>query len=320
VSSVEGKNPVATTMVRSPLLALPPAQQHAAARRTAGIAHRAALSPTDRAARAALIMTHQPLVRYVVGRLRYLAAANSLLEFEDLLGYGTEGLIAAIDTFDPEHGAQFSTWAVMKIRTAVLDAVRALDPVSRTTRQRSRAIDHATAELAQAGGHWPTRVELAAALDEPVAQLEQTLQELERTAVASLDRQRRDAAGEDDGGLDLHDRLVDDDPKGDPATVADRTALHGLLAAAIAALPERERLLVIGHYQDGRSLRLIGVQLGVSESRMSQLHTRALRRLREHLQQALDDSPPSGSAPQAARWQTPRQLTAVLRQALLPAA
>jgi RNA polymerase sigma factor (sigma-70 family) len=143
---------------------------------------------------------------------------------------------------------------------------------------------------------------------------------LERTAVTSLDRQRRGAGGEAEGNLDLYDRLVDDDPEGDPAAVADRTALHGLLAAAIAALPERERLLVTGHYHEGRSLRLIGLQLGVSESRMSQLHTRALRRLREHLQRALADSPPSGSAPQAARRQTPRRIPAVLRQALLPAA
>jgi RNA polymerase sigma factor FliA len=304
------------TLVQSPLQALSPAQQHASARRPA-TARCAQLAPAERADRAALIARHQPLVHYVVGRMRYLADASALLAFEDLLGYGTEGLIAAIDTFDPEHGAQFSTWAVLKIRNAVFDALRALDPLSRTTRQRSRAIDHATAELAQVGGHWPTRRELAAALGEPVAQLEQTVQELERTAVASLDRARRDAAGEDEGGLDLYDRLADEDLEGDPAAVADRTALHRLLAAAIAALPERERLLVTGHYHEGRSLRLIGLQLGVSESRMSQLHTRALRRLREQLAVVLADDPPPPASParrRAAR-PTPTALSHALQHA-----
>jgi RNA polymerase sigma factor FliA len=306
------------TLVQSPLQALSPAQQHASARRPA-TARCAQLAPAERADRAALIARHQPLVHYVVGRMRYLADASALLAFEDLLGYGTEGLIAAIDTFDPEHGAQFSTWAVLKIRNAVFDALRALDPLSRTTRQRSRAIDHATAELAQVGGHWPTRRELAAALGEPVAQLEETLQEIERTTVASLDRARRDAAGEDEGGLDLYDRLADEDLEGDPAAVADRTALHRLLAAAIAALPERERLLVTGHYHEGRSLRLIGLQLGVSESRMSQLHTRALRRLREQLAVVLADDPPPPPAPPARRRAarpTPTALSHALRHAL----
>jgi RNA polymerase sigma factor FliA len=232
------------TLVRPPLQTLPAAQQHMPAQR-AVTGRRAQLTPAERADRAALIARHQPLVHYVVGRLRYLAEASSLLEFEDLLSYGTEGLIAAIDSFDPEHGAQFSTWAVLKIRTTVLDAVRTLDPASRTTRARGRLIDHASAELAQAGGHWPTRVELAAALGEPLAQLEQTLQEIERTTVASLDRPRLDGEGGDEG--DLYDRLADEDLEGDPAAVADRAALHRLLAAAIAALPERERLLVIGH-------------------------------------------------------------------------
>jgi RNA polymerase sigma factor FliA len=312
------KQPVTDTIVRSPLRTLPLfQQQHAPAQHNTCMAHRAMLSPTAHASRAALIASHQPLVRYAVGKMRRLSDASSLLEFEDLLSYGTEGLIAAIDTFDAARGTQFSTWAVLKIRTAVLDALRVLDPLSRTTRQHSRTIDRTAQELAHATGHWPTRVELAAVLGEPIARLEQTLQEIARTTVTSLDRPRLDGEGGDEG--DLYDLVADDDPEADPAAVADRAALHSLLAAAIAALPERERLLVIGHYQEGRSLRLISVQLGVSESRISQLHTRALRLLREHLQRALDDSPPSGSAPQAARRQTPRQLTVVL-QALRPAA
>jgi RNA polymerase sigma factor FliA len=157
-------------------------------------------------------------------------------------------------------------------------------------------------------------VELAAALGEPIAHLEQTLQEIARTTVASLDRPRLDGEGGDEG--DLYDRLVDEDLEGDPAAVADQKALHGLLAAAIAALPERERLLVIGHYQKGRSLRLIGLQLGVSEARMSQLHTRALRRLREQLAVVLADDPPPAAPPARRLAARPTALTHALHDAL----
>src|SRR5579871_2069431 len=135
----------------------------------------ATLTPEDRDARAAEIARHLPLVRFLVGRLRHLAATNPVLEVEDLLALGTEGLIAAIDTFDPTHGSQFSTWAILKIRAAVIDGLRELDPVARTTRIQHRRIDQATEALTQETGHRPTVPAIAAALGEPVQEIEQTL-------------------------------------------------------------------------------------------------------------------------------------------------
>jgi RNA polymerase sigma factor FliA len=267
-------------------------------------AHVAALSPTNRAARAAQITANQPLVRYVVGRMHHMADASTLLEFDDLLSYGNEGLIAAVDTFDAARGAQFSTWAVMKIRNAVLDGLRTLDPLPRTIRLRSRLIDRTTSELAHVTGHWPTRAELATTLGEPVAQLEQTLQELARATVESLDRERTSGASGEAIGLALHDQVADDDPAHDPAAVANDRALRRLLIDAVGLLPMREALLITRHYGEGCPLQAIAELLSVSSSRVSQLHARALRRLRERLAIALSDEAP-----------TPAKHVAVLRRA-----
>ena len=301
------------TMVPSARQTLPP-QRRTHLPATGGSAVPAAPPFSTLAARDAEITAHQPLVRSVVGKMRRLSDASTLLDFEDLLSYGTEGLIAAVDSFDPTRGAQFSTWAVLKIRSAVLDGVRALDPVSRTMRLRGQAIDRTATDWAHARGHWPTRVELAKALDEPLARLEQTQQQLARSMTTSLDRPQREGEDGSDGGLGLQDMLADDDPAGDPVAALDRQDIRRLLATAVAALPARERLLVQGYYGEDRSLRLIAVQLGVSSSRISQVHARALRLLRAHISAALADEP-SPEAPVRTR-RRPAQPAMPLVQAL----
>jgi RNA polymerase sigma factor for flagellar operon FliA len=250
----------------------------------------AALSPADRRARDAQITAHQPLVHFVVGRMRSMAEASSLLDFEDLLSYGTEGLIAAVDSFEPGHGAKFSTWAVLKIRNAVLDGLRTLDPIARSTRHRGHVIDRTTDDLVITTGRWPTLGELAQALDEPITQLGLTLQELARETVSSLDRERSNG---DDDGQDLHELLADDDPANDPAAVVDQLALYALLHEAIAQLPVREELLIALFYRENYPLERIATRLGVSSSRVSQLHARALCRLRASLATTTTDDTPA---------------------------
>lgn len=262
------------------------------ARRTAGT-----LSPTQQQARAERITENLSLVRYVVGRMRRYADQNPLLAYEDLLAYGAEGLIAAVDTFEPERGLQFSTWAVMKIRTTILDALRALDPLPRSLRLKSRAIDQTAADLAHRTGQWPRRAEIATLLGEPLAQFDRDLQEISRSTLSlSLDRPRQADQEDESHALDLYDLLADADPASDPAATAERRTLYRLLATAVAALPAREQLLITQHYGDGRSLQALSVQMGVCPSRISQLHARALRRLRAHLQAALADTTPVADA------------------------
>ena len=109
-------------------------------------------SPEGLAAREAMISQHLPLVRYVANSMARHAGQSVLLDYDDLLSYGTEGLIAAVDSFDAERGLKFSTWAVMHIRTTIQDALRALDPLPRSLRAKGKEIDRVSATLAHAAG------------------------------------------------------------------------------------------------------------------------------------------------------------------------
>jgi RNA polymerase sigma factor for flagellar operon FliA len=240
-----------------------------------------------------LIEQHLPLVRHVARRLAYLVARHAVVDADDLVSYGIEGLIAAVDSFDPGRGARFSTWAVLHIRTTIIDALRALDPVSQLQRQRRTALEQARLTLAQAQGRFPTEATVAAAVGLTVAQVRRCEQQTSRVSV-SLEAVHPDEAGE--GGCAWQDALADADPAVDPAAVVDRAALRQLLRAAVATLPERERLLITAVYHEGVALRVVAARLGVSEVRVSQLRTRALRRLRDALAITLDRAAPGPPA------------------------
>ncbi len=112
--------------------------------------------------RAAMITTHLPLVRYVAGSMSRHAGASVIVDYDDLVGYGTEGLIEAVDTFNPAYNVRFSTWAVMHIRTTIQDALRSLDPLPRSLRAKSKEIDRVSYDLANRNGYWPKDDEIAA--------------------------------------------------------------------------------------------------------------------------------------------------------------
>jgi RNA polymerase sigma factor for flagellar operon FliA len=252
------------------------------------------LSPQERAAREAMIAKHLPLVRYVANAMARHAGQSVLLDYDDLLSYGTEGLIAAVDTFEEERGLKFSTWAVMHIRTTIQDALRTLDPLPRSLRAKGKEIDRVAAALAHASGRWPDLPEIAAALGQPLDQLRRTLQDLGHTLVSleqADDGHNGASTSGDDNGFSLLNLLADEDPEGDPAERLDRRELSRLLRDAIAALPPREEVLIDAHYRRGQSMREVARLLGISESRVSQLHARAIRLLREYLEHALAVDP-----------------------------
>lgn len=224
-----------------------------------------------------LVAQHLPLVRSVAGKLAPRIAASSVVDFDDLVGYGCEGLLTAIESFDPGLGYQFSTWAVLHIRTTIQDALRSLDPIGRRIREHGQAIARTSQTLAQTQGAWPSESQLAAALGVSVAQLRQTQATLAMTSV-SLD-QGTAATGEDDHAAWL-DRVVDPDPAGDPQAALDHEQTRGLLSDAIATLPGRDRQIVHAYYQEGASMRTIAARLALSETRISQLHYQLLTRLR----------------------------------------
>jgi RNA polymerase sigma factor for flagellar operon FliA len=238
--------------------------------------------------REAMVMKHLPLVRYVAGSMVRHSSASAIVDYDDLVGYGTEGLIQAVDTFNPAYNVRFSTWAVMHIRTTIQDALRALDPLPRSLRAKGKEIDRVSYDLANRNGYWPREEQVAAELGLPVQKVRATLREINHTVV-SLDSVE-DAHG-DEGGYSWLSSLADHDPETDPEAVLDTSEMHLMLLDAVDTLPEREALVIRMYYREGQSMRAIAERLGVSESRVSQLHARALKLLRESLAAALSDAP-----------------------------
>jgi RNA polymerase sigma factor FliA len=238
--------------------------------------------------RAEMVSKHMPLVRYVAGSMSRHAGSSSIVDYDDLIGYGSEGLIEAVDTFNPTYNVKFSTWAVMHIRTTIQDAMRSLDPLPRSLRSKGKEIDRASYDLANRNGYWPQDAEVAAELGMPLAKLRTTMQDISKICV-SLDSVE-DAHG-DDLGYSWMSSLADEDLEVDPEQSLDHAETLNMLGDAVDGLPERERLVITAYYRQGRSMRDIAEELGVSESRVSQLHARALKLLRASITQALDDTP-----------------------------
>ncbi len=230
----------------------------------------------DREARDRLVLGYAPLVKYVANRMGSGLPAH--VDQADLVSYGLGGLMAAIDRFDPVREVRFETYALSRIRGAILDELRVIDWVPRSLRARGREIERAEATLARELLRTPTDAELAAELGITADELDASLVALSQASMVALDARlaRVDAAGDH---ISLLDILPDRDET-DPAAIVDRAALKDSLAAVVERLPERERIVIGLYYYENLKLHEIGKVLGVTESRVSQLHTSALLRLR----------------------------------------
>ncbi len=285
------------------------AESAPARRRADRYARIAALGAEQQAERQAMIARHLPLARYVANAMSRHTGQSVLLDYDDLLSYGIEGLIAAVDTFDAERGLKFSTWAVMHIRTTIQDALRTLDPLPRSLRAKGKEIDRVAADLAHSTGRWPELPEIADALGRPLDTLRRTMQALGHTVVSleQVDDGHNGAAtGGDEAGFSLLNLLSDEDPEVSPSEHLDQRELSRLLIEAIHALPPREEILIDAHYCQGKSMREVSRMLYISESRVSQLHARAIKLLREFMQQALAVDPAPAPAAKGSRRASPR--------------
>ena len=224
-----------------------------------------------------MIVRYAPLVKYVVGRLAISLPA--VIDYDDLLGYGTLGLIDAVDRFDPARLVKFETYAVTRIRGYIIDQLRALDWIPRSARQRGREIERASTQFEQEQGRPAKRHEIAAALGLDTTQVAQAQVDA-ACATISLDVAARTA--HDGSELNLLD-MIEDAESPSPAVVAEQNDLRLSLRAAVAQLPERERHLISLYYGERLTLKEISVVLGVSESRVCQIHARATARLRSSL-------------------------------------
>ena len=233
------------------------------------------------AEREELITKHLPLVRFVAGKIARRGLPSSIVEYDDLVGYGTEGLIRAVDSYDPDAGTQFSTWAVIKIRAAILDALRALDPVSRPQRVNAQLLQRVSQEDAHLTGEWPSEGRLVELTGLTQTQV-RTATQMQHTHVVSLSDGPWSPGGED-AHVGVVERLADEDPGVNPDEMLDTKETFAVLRTVVGLLPEREAQILRLYYWQGVSMRDIADRLGVSESRISQLHSQALRRARLEL-------------------------------------
>lgn len=232
------------------------------------------------AAREALILMYAPLVRYVAGRVA--VGLPPSVELDDLVSYGLFGLVDAIDKFDPARGVKFETYAAGRIRGAIIDGLRAADWVPRSVRQRAREVEQTVAKLEAELGRPPSEEEICRALGLKLSQYRDLLRELQVINLCSLDEL---LVGDDEDHRTRVGELVEDPHATDPVAAAATQEVKRFLAEAIDELPERERLVIALYYYEGLTLKEIGAILEVTESRVSQIHTQAILRLRSRLAQ-----------------------------------
>jgi len=234
----------------------------------------------DSGARERLVVAYSPMVKFVAGRLG--AGLPSHVDDADLISYGLMGLIGAIERFDPERGIKFETFAMTRIRGAIIDELRSLDWVPRSVRSRAREIEAAQVKLEHELQRAPSEAELAAKLGVDEEELQASLLEIANSSVYALDElwTVSDSSGDQVSLLDT----ISDPRADDPQESLDSSEIKDRLTEAIASLPEREQLVVALYYYENLTLREIGEVLGVTESRVSQLHTKAVMRLKSHLQ------------------------------------
>ncbi len=234
----------------------------------------------DAAARERLVVAYSPLVKFVAGRLG--AGLPSHVEDADLISYGLMGLIGSIERFDPQRGIKFETFAMTRIRGAIIDELRSMDWVPRSVRSRAREIEAAQSRLEHELQRAPTEAELAAKLELTEEELQAALLEIANSSVFALDElwTISDSSGDQVSLLDT----ISDPRADDPQESLTSNEIKDRLTEAVASLPEREQLVVALYYYENLTLREIGEVLGVTESRVSQLHTKAVMRLKSSLQ------------------------------------
>src|SRR5207302_6493553 len=227
-------------------------------------------STASPAARERLILHYAPLVKYVAGRVA--TGLPATVEQADLVSYGMFGLIDALDKFDLERAIKFETYAIPRIKGAIIDELRAMDWVPRSVRFKAREIEKASSELESKLKRSPTEAEMADHLGISKGELHETVTQISFVSVMALDEVV--AVGDDRSeGVTLLDTLAD---AGDPTSGLEGQETRGMLAAAINSLSEREKIVVTLYYFEGMTLAEIGEILGVTESRVCQIHTKAV--------------------------------------------
>lgn len=233
----------------------------------------------DGAARDWLVVHYASLVKFVAGRVA--AGLPRSVDTADLVSAGVLGLMSAIDRFDPDHGAKFESFAMPRVRGAIMDSLRSLDWVPRSVRSRSRTVQTAIAELEQRHGAAPTDDEIAVEIGISAEELGEWLADIAGGSIGpldhvALDRETAAASAADHGAPG----------DGHPVRAIEEQELREAMRGAISTLPEREQAVIVLYYEDGLTLAEIGEAFGLTESRISQIHAKAVLQLRSRLERA----------------------------------
>ena len=221
-----------------------------------------------------LILEYAPLVKLVAGRLSMYLGFN--VEYDDLVGYGVFGLIDAIDKFDTMKDVKFETYASLRIRGAILDQIRKMDWIPRTIRDRQKKIDSAIKAIEAEHGHVATDSEIAAKMNISEDEYMNWQTQMKVTNVVSLNEFMEQ-------GADIPDDAISNTRFEKPEEAIEKEELKQMLAEALELLTEREKKVILLYYYEELTLKEISSVLDVSESRVSQLHTRALQKMRQKM-------------------------------------
>src|SRR5918992_118384 len=235
-------------------------------------------------ARDQLILHYSPLVKYVAGRVAVGLPAN--IEQADLISYGIFGLIDAIEKYDRGRGIKFETYAISRIRGAIIDELRAIDWVPRSVRFKAREVEKAYASLENKLKRPPSDAEIADEMDVSIEKLNHIYTQLSTVSLIALD-ELMSVEGDKGDKMSLLETLEDTKTAG-PVDSVEAEEMKVILADAINRLPEREKIVVTLYYYEGLTLAEIGQVLGVTESRVCQMHTKAVLALRGKISEATD--------------------------------
>ena len=228
-------------------------------------------------ARDKLIVQYSPLVKYVAGRVGVGLPRN--VEQADLASFGVFGLIDAIEKFDPERGYKFETYAIARIKGAILDELRSIDWVPRSVRSKARNLERAMAKLESENHRAPSDAEVAEEMGITENQLQTTLSQISFVGVAALDEML--SGGDRGESVTLGDTVADQGAG--PMGVFEVEEMRQILADSINRMPEREKIVLTLYYYEGLTLAEIGRVLGVTESRVCQIHTKAVLHLKARM-------------------------------------
>jgi RNA polymerase sigma factor for flagellar operon FliA len=232
----------------------------------------------DTSVRDFFVKQYAPLVKYVAGKVAIGMPHN--VEFDDLVGFGVFGLFDAIEKYDPTKHVKFKTYAVTRIRGSIFDELRSIDWVPRSVRQKSREVEDTIRSLESRLGRAASDEEIAKAMSMNVQEFQSLILKMSSTSILSLNDVWY--SGEDDDQISIVES-VESPTSLNPDTIVEREEIKRVIVEAISELPEKEKKVLILYYYEDLTLKEIGHVLGVTESRISQLHTKAIMRLRSKL-------------------------------------